>query len=472
MIFGIDRWPDAQPALRSDGGKLWDYGTLRAAAEAVGSSLEGRSLVFILCRNVPEAAAGYLGILDQGSAALLLGEHTDGEQLAALYDIYGPSYIWMPLDCSFPESCGCSSDALLTVEGYGLFATGMASYEMDPELSLLLSTSGSTGSPKLIRLSRRNLESNASSIAQYLELNSSERPLTVLPMQYTFGLSVINSHLSVGACVLMTVNSIVQQGFWDYLKEFKGTSLSGVPYTYELLHRIHFTERPDTGSLTSLIQAGGHLPAELQEFYGRWAEERGIRFYVMYGQTEATARMSYLPWQDCLRKIGTIGVAIPGGRFELQDEQGQVITECGVTGELVYYGPNVSLGYAACREDLNRPDDNRGVLHTGDMASVDEEGYYTIRGRRSRFVKLYGIRVGLDECENILKGLDEDAIFACSGSDDHLVIFTDSSRYMDAAEYLADRTGINIRAFEARYLAEIPVKETGKIDHASLRKMC
>ena len=465
MIFGIDKIPSERPALAGSAGERFSYGQLRQIVCRFANALPQRSLVFCLCRNVPEAVFGYLGVLDHGSVALLLGDNIDPVQLKGLEETYRPAYYWAPSE-HFPEKA-----ALLTECGYGLFSTDHSPYDLDPELALLLSTSGSTGSPKLIRLSRKNLESNAASIAEYLELNENERPVTVLPMQYTFGLSVINSHLLSGACILMTTESIVRQDFWDFLSREKGTSLSGVPYTYELLRRIHFPERDDTGSITSMIQAGGHLPTELQQFYGTWALENSVRFYVMYGQTEATARMSYLPWQDTLNKIGSIGIAIPGGRFEIQEEDGTVVTEPDVTGELVYYGDNVSLGYAFCTDDLSKPDENRGVLHTGDMAAVDCDGYYYIKGRLNRFVKLYGIRIGLDECEELLKRLDEDAIFACTGSDERMVIFTDSASYEKIPAFLSDVTGVNVRAFESRYLTQIPVKDTGKIDHSALKAL-
>lgn len=476
MIFGIDRWPGDDPALKSDDGTQLTYGVLRREIARMGKVLRGRSLIFCLCRNVPEAVCGYLAFLEADCVSLLLGNRLDPERLEELIRLYEPEYLWADSDPGKNTAEGMIGEIfkrtpLIASGCYGLYETGFRSVKMHEDLALLLSSSGSTGSPKLIRLSRKNLESNADSIASYLELTSSEIPVTSLPMQYTFGLSVINSHLSVGAQILMTDRSFVQQDFWDLVKENRATSFSGVPYTYELLHRIHFMDRDDTDSLTSMIQAGGHLPMELQEMYGRWAAEHGVRFFVMYGQTEATARMSYLPWDKCLEKIGSIGIAIPGGRFELQDADGSVITEKDVPGELVYYGPNVSLGYATCAADFAKPDERCGVLHTGDLASQDSDGYYTIRGRLGRFVKLYGVRVGLDECENILKGLDVDAEFACIGVDDRLIIVTDCEKHADAPAYLADRLHLNIRAFESVYDRNIPMTESGKKDYKALSRI-
>ena len=257
------------------------------------------------------------------------------------------------------------------------------------KLALLLATSGSTGSPKLVRLSRENVESNARAIREYLKLDETERPITTLPMQYTYGLSILNSHLLAGGCILMTKESCVQEGFWKFFREQKATSLGGVPYTYQILKRLRFFEQ-EFPWLRSMTQAGGKLPADLVTEVGTWAQARGIRFYVMYGQTEATARMSYLPPEDCLKKPGSIGIPVPGGKFSLLGEDGEPVCGTGVDGELIYEGANVSLGYAKNKEDLMRGDENRGVLHTGDIARRDADGYYYIAGRKKRFIKLYG----------------------------------------------------------------------------------
>ena len=196
----------------------------------------------------------------------------------------------------------------------------------------------------------------------------------------------------------------------------------------------------------------------------RWAKENGSRFFVMYGQTEATARMAYLPPEDCLKKPGSMGIPIPGGRFEIIDPDGNVIEEAGKSGELVYIGPNVSLGYANERGDLIRGDDNKGRLLTGDIARRDEDGYYYIVGRKKRFLKIFGIRVSLDECENILKKKFPGAVIFCSGQDNDLKIYsTDEAAARDGAAYLSDQLRQSRRAFSSYYISKIPRNEYGKI---------
>jgi acyl-coenzyme A synthetase/AMP-(fatty) acid ligase len=191
----------------------------------------------------------------------------------------------------------------------------------------------------------------------------------------------------------------------------------------------------------------------------------------MYGQTEATARMSYLPYDKSLEKYGSMGIAIPGGKFSLIDVDGQEITKPDTVGELVYEGPNVTLGYAESRQDLSKGDERHGVLVTGDMAKRDEDGFYYIVGRKKRFLKIYGNRVNLDECERMIQGHYEGLECACVGEDDHMEIYvTDSERTQDVAEYISAKTGLNKKAFTVLYLSQIPKNESGKKQYNALHK--
>ncbi|MFQ8823505.1 MAG: AMP-binding protein [[Ruminococcus] lactaris] len=224
------------------------------------------------------------------------------------------------------------------------------------ELALLLTTSGSTGSRSFVRLSYKNLSSNAASIASYLELTRSERPVTTLPMNYTYGLSVINSHALAGAAVLLTEKTVFDREFWEFASAEKATSLAGVPYTYEMLKKLKFMEM-ELPNLKTMTQAGGKLSVSLHREFAEYAAGHGKRFIVMYGQTEATARMGYLPAGEALNRCGSMGIAIPGGKFRLTGEDGREIKEAGTTGELVYEGKNVMLGYAktgaTCQREMN-----------------------------------------------------------------------------------------------------------------------
>ena len=260
------------------------------------------------------------------------------------------------------------------------------------------------------------------------------------------------------ATILLTEHGLFEQEFWDFMKKEKATSFGGVPYTYEMLKRLKFFDM-DLPYLKTMTQAGGKLAKHLHQEFAQYAKDTGKEFIVMYGQTEATARMSYLPAKDSIRKAGSIGIAIPGGRIEIED------------GELVYYGENVTLGYAQKKEDLIKGDERGGRLKTGDMARVDEEGYYYIVGRKKRFLKILGNRINLDEVEQILKARYKECELACAGIDDHLYIYAEEENAPDKEEilsFISEKTGLNPGVFEVFYIDHIPVSESGKIKYKEL----
>lgn len=390
-------------ALILESGEALSYSALACLSDAVFAGenaprLAG-ALIAVECRNDLASLTGYLGALRQSYPVLLVDSDQAAELRERLYAHFQITHV-------------LSSDGTWR-------QTGHAGCAIHPQVALLLSTSGSTGSPKLVRLSNSAINANALSIAKYLELDSSERPVTVLPIHYSYGLSVLNSHFTVGATILLTSQPVTGRPFWDFFREYKATSLSGVPMVYSMLKRLRI-ERMDLPSLRTLTQAGGQLlPASVQ-WFGELAASKGWRFVVMYGQTEATARIAFIPSDRVLEKSDSIGIAIPEGSLDLIDSKGEVIEESGVTGELRYRGPNVMMGYACSAADLAQPDLQRGVLHTGDLAWRDPDGFFHIAGRLQRFIKVFGNRLGLDEVEMQLRELGHDA--AVTGRDDLLVI--------------------------------------------------
>ena len=453
-------------ALVDDAGNTVSYQELDSFGERFAAAMPARSLVFILCTNTIGSVSGYVSLINRKDVALLVNSEIDRELLDHLIANYRPGYLWVP-DVHVKEFPG--SKAVFSELGYTLLATGESTYKMYDELALLLTTSGSTGSPKFVRQSYTNIRSNAEAIASYLELNETERPITTLPMNYTYGLSIINSHLLVGATILVTQSTLVQKEFWDFLKSKEATSFGGVPYTYEMLDRLR-VYRMDLPSIRTMTQAGGRLSPELHAKYAKYAKEKGKKFIVMYGQCEATARMSYLPDKDSIDRCGSIGIAIPGGTFEVTDVNGNVIKTPDTAGELVYRGPNVTLGYAEGASDLSKGDEFGGVLHTGDVARFDDDGYFYIVGRMKRFLKVYGNRVNLDELEQMVKDRYVGIDCAVSGTDDHVEVFvTDSDDTDDIRNYLAHRTGLNIVAFSVHRIDQIPKNDSGKTLYERLR---
>jgi acyl-CoA synthetase (AMP-forming)/AMP-acid ligase II len=464
VIFNFNKY-DSKTAVITDNGMSFTYNQINDVCERWSGYMSSRSLVLCLCNNEIGSLFAYLTCVQHGMVPIMLDGTKDFELVNQLIEVYQPNYIWLP-DNRVDEF---SFTTIYSEFGYALLSVNENKIELHPKLALLLTTSGSTGSPKLVRLTYDNIKSNALSIAEYLNITEEERPITSLPMYYSFGISVLNSHLISGATILLTDKSIAQKEFWSFLKENNATSLSGVPYTFEMLKRLRFF-RMDLPSLKTLTQAGGKLRPELVKEYIDGAVATNKQFIVMYGQTEATARMSYLPWDVASEKFSSIGIAIPGGEFELQNENHQLITENEVDGELVYKGPNVSMGYAETCADLLKGDENNGILYTGDIARSDADGYYYITGRMKRFVKVFGNRVNLDATEQLLKSAGFDC--ACVGVDEKITIFVKcDGQEQSIKDLLLQKTGLNTRAFEVRIIDSFPLSSSGKILYGELSKL-
>lgn len=460
----LDQYQD-QTAIITEAEEHISYRQLLNTADSLVAFIPKRSLVFLVCKNSFESVAAYIGFLRKRIVPVLINAGMDSDLFSTLVKSYRPNFICCPKDwMAEGNEFHCFGDyRLLQTEDYN------QKHELFSELALLLTTSGSTGSPKLVRQSYQNITSNANSIAQYLRITSNDRPITTLPMYYTFGLSILQSHLLMGASIIMTEASLMDKNFWNLLKVQEATTFSGVPYVYEMLKKLRF-KRMDLPSVRCMTQAGGKLSKELCAEFTDICAQKGIEFIVMYGQTEATARMSYLPWEYAKDKAGSIGIAIPGGRFSLYDINESEIKDSEVMGELVYSGDNVTLGYAQSWKDLSKGDENGGVLQTGDMAKRDNDGFYYIVGRKKRFLKLFGNRVNLDEVEGLLKSAGYQCV--CSGVDDHLKIYlTDESKKEEARKFISQKTGLNLAGFTSIFIPEIPRNESGKVLYSKLEEL-
>jgi acyl-CoA synthetase (AMP-forming)/AMP-acid ligase II len=457
----------ARPALVEPGSSVrWTHGQLREAASLLAKRIgvARGTLAFLLCRSTAGAVAAYLACLEADCPVVLLDARIQPGPLGDLLERYRPE-LCITVEGSPPRpgyrgGGDGGSVQLWWREG------GSEAPTSHPDLAVLLSTSGSTGSPKLVRLSARNLDANAASIGASLAIGADERAMASLPLHYSYGLSVLNSHLLAGASVVLTEDTVVSPRFWKLLREERCTSMPGVPYTYELLARLGF-EGMDAPSLRTLTQAGGRLGVEQVRRYQVEMARRGGRFFVMYGQTEATARIACLPWDRLPEKLGSAGKAIPGGRLTVESPDGGEAGP-GVHGEIVYRGPNVMMGYAESREDLARGDDLGGVLRTGDLGYLDEEGYLFITGRSKRIGKVLGMRVNLDEVEARLRSRGPTAVVA---ADEGLLIhceYGDEKLFDGIARELAREMRADAKSFQFRRVAELPLNANGKIDYPRL----
>ncbi len=439
-------------ALQLPDGLAFTYAELAAQADESAADLAPRTLVAIECGNEVSCVAAYIGCLRRGVVPLLIDAGLAPELRVKLYEHFRIQLIW-------GKHGSTTRHAWLPLRH--------TSPALHPTLALLMLTSGSTGAPQLVRLSYRNLQCNAESIAQCLNISCRDRPITTLPMHYSYGLSVINSHLTRRACVLLTSSSVAERAFWDFFRRECATSLSGVPAIYDMLRRLRF-ERMSLPSLRDMTQAGGHLAPEQVQWFAQLAKSRDQRFIVMYGQTEATARMSFLPAHRVLEKKESVGLAIPGGEFFLRDSHNACFTEAERVGELIDRGENVMLGYAEVMADLALGDSLAGELATGDMAKRDDDGFYYIVGRLKRFIKIHGNRISLDEVEQRLQssGVDAYAI----GRDDLLVIALIDSQWDSdvVAQELSSVYRLHHSVVRVFKCSNVPRSSSGKVQYQAL----
>ena len=458
MFLQLDEKDPSRIAVIDDSGESLTYGSLCSYADELRKVLPYRTLVFLLAENCIGSLIGYTSFLNNHVVPLILSNKTEKTLFDNLYTTYQPEYLWLPTS----RTAEFGQEPLYSAFGYSLIRTGNPTPELFEDLSLLLPTSGSTGSPKLVRHSYRNIEANAENVKNLFQITPSERAMGVLPMHYTMGLSVIASHLYAGATVLLCGKSLLDRGFWSMLKEQHATSFTGVPYSFELLSKLRFF-RMDLPDLKIVTQGGGKLTEEMWQSLVDYAKDKGKKFIATYGQSECTARMAYLPAELAATKICSIGIAEPGGQLSIINHEGVETFEGEDSGEMVYRGENVTLGYAYSKEDLLKGDENHGIMHTGDLARRDADGCYYIIGRLKRFLKIFGLRIGLDEVENLIRS-NYDTDCYCSGDDEKLLIkLTNPAVAEEIPHFIEEKTHLFYQRVNVEIVDKILRNETGKV---------
>jgi acyl-coenzyme A synthetase/AMP-(fatty) acid ligase len=418
-------------------------------------------LAIVLCRNDAATVAAILGALAAGHAVGLLDGETSASQLDRIATAFSPEILIAPATRIDLASVGGWSETGGLFVGKGKEGSGGS---IHPDHAILLSTSGTTGSSKFVRLSAANIVANADQIAEALDISADDVASAHLPLHYSYGMSVLTSHLRVGGGAHLWPDSTTVPEFWTATARARVSHFPGVPFHYDFLARADLPKLiPE--SLRTFTQAGGALSPRLQSRMHEKAVSVGGRFYVMYGQTEASPRMTTLPWDMLPVKVGSVGKALNAGRLLVIDDAG-VPLPAGEVGKIVYEGPNVMLGYAEIRADLSLGDVTGGRLDTGDLGRLDGDGYLTLTGRAKRFAKLHGLRLGLDEVEARFAQVAE---VAAVDRGDRILIFTAEPELVSsllpvvASEYKIMAANLRLRAVE-----NLPRKPSGKIDYAAL----
>ena len=430
---------------------LWEF-TYRME-NVIAKNGSEKPLVMIICSNTIACISAYVAFIENGYTVMMLSENTDTVRMESLIISYQPEFIYIQKKHSMSKYI--QGVSVYDFKDYVLYKTEYChGLQIHPELALLLSTSGSTGSSKMVRISRENIRSNTEAIIHALNIEETDRAVTSLPCSYTYGLSVINTHLRVGATILVTDYKVADICFWEFVKKESCTSFSGVAYTYNMLLRLG-SPWTKIHTLRKMTQAGEKMPLSVYEEILALAKKNNIRFQVMYGQTEATARICVMPLKYAEIKKGSVGKVIEGGKIRIRgaDETGD--------GKIIYEGRNVAMGYAGNRDDLSNPDEWHNILDTGDYGYIDEDGFLYVSGRNDRYIKYTGNRINLDEMELCIeKTFECDAVIKYKNGIFNIKISADKEN--EIKEYIRESFKISFANINVKYSDEGFVSHNGK----------
>ena len=416
----------------------------------IQAALEGKKkLIFLEADSTVSTITAYLSALRAGHAVHLL-DPCRKQDNKELIKIYKPDILF---------KAGGQKNNFIELKH--------DNSKIADNLLLLLATSGSTGSKKLVKISYHNLQTNTDSINKYLANTPEDRAITSLKLHYSYGMSVLNTILDIGGSIVLSNKESFDLSFWENLNHYNVTCFSGVPHHFKTFDHLGL-KWENFNSLRYVTQAGGKLSADIIKKQATQCVKTGKQFFVMYGQTEASPRMSYLPPEDVLEYAQCIGIAVPGGRFRLIDDKDRTIDKDNVPGELIYEGDNVMSGYALSADDLSFMEDLK-ELKTGDLAHRNEKGYYTIVGRKSRFIKPFGIRVNLDDVENFLQNSNPET-YVVGNDEKMLIVYTKSSKKSPDIAVLCRKYNLPKSLFVIKAITEVPLLPNGKIDYKKLEE--
>jgi len=420
-----------------------------------------KELVLFVADQSIDCYLAYYYLLKSNFAVIMIDAKIEKNALNEIMCRYQPNYLILPKVKIFNER---NLKIISEYESYLFLDCNNQNLEINSTLKFLIPTSGTTGVQKFVKLSEQNIQVNTQDIIDYLSITDCDIAPTTLPLSYSYGMSVVNSHLHAGASIFINNLSLMERNFVSDLKNASVTNINGVPTFWEFAKRMRFFKSiPST--VRFVTQAGGHLSSKTVAELHETCIDRDILFYVMYGQTECSPRMSYLNVNQHPKKIGSIGRPINSGSFNLIKRKDILEKE---SGELSYKGPNVGMGYSTGWKDLNQKNKWNGEISTGDIAKVDSDGFYYITGRLKRICKIAGIRIDLDACQLQLKkatGVDNLAIV---GNDDYLHIFsTETLNIDDLKKFMIINYAITSTKIVYTQLGQFPMNN-GKI---SLREL-
>jgi len=421
--------------------------------------VESRSLILIQADRDIDTILSYIGSLRKDSVPFLVDSNLSIKSLSILLEKYKPDYLIHKNNQKFKNY-----DFYKKIGKKNFFKIKEKNLiKLNDKLCIIMPTSGSMGDTKCVRISKDNITYVTKSIVKYLMMDNYRVSISSLPFNYIYGLSVFNCSLESRSKFVVSNSSWIERNFWNDVEFHKVTDLSGVPFMFQTLKRLNISKKI-LSNLKCVNQAGGRLEPNLTEFFVDFFQSKNINFYTMYGATEASPRISFVPPEKAKEKIGSVGIPIDIGKVYTDNNDKKSL------GEIIYEGKNVCMGYAFTRHELTLNDVNKGILKTGDVGYIDKDGYITITGRKKRFVKIYGISVNLDKIESELKKITED--LAVIGKDDLILILLGNSfkNQNELKKELKNNINFPFRAIKIKNVSTIYKNSSNKLDYARMNK--
>lgn len=469
-------------AIMEENGPSISYKELKKYIQDLRKNcFQTRELVLVISDNSLADILFYVSCLSGRIPIMIINENYKKDEIDDIVRRYKPKFI-----------CVNSDNQMNHLKKYTLKTSffnhvilsrnDCKKYIIDKEIALLLSTSSSTGSKKFVVLSYRNIEVNTLSIISALHIKQGDKAAIMLPLSYTYGLSVVDTYLKCKGTLLIPTSRLFEKNYWLFLGRNGVNALCGVPFTYYIIKKLKILENNILNELKLMTQAGGKLDISTQQYFLQIAKKESVNFAVMYGQTEATARISCFFLNEYPEKIGSVGLVIPGGRCSV-DKTIKYIYRSQPVGEIIYEGENVSMGYADNLESVISHFFDKGksgsILHTGDFGYIDSDNFLYIKGRLSRFVKIYGVRISLDELEENIKkqiSLDTVCIAIHNGicTEKLGILIEDAQKHKYSKKdlfHLLSGYGISSRMVQIKAIQDIPHNQNGKVDYFTLEKL-
>ena len=443
------------------------YKQILKETNKIKKKIKNKSLILIISENTLGSLLAYIFCIMNNHVAIILDSKTTKKNILKIFKNYQPNYIFLSKEMKTLLNKNCS-------EKYNFYDQNLMKNKINKKkklnrnLSVLLSTSGSMGSIKFVKLSKSNLKSNTDSIINYLKINNKDSAITNLPISYSYMLSIINTHFEVGGSIIISKHSLIEKKFWKIFKNSKVTSFNGVPYTYEMLIRIGL-KNIKIKTLKYLTQAGGKLEKKKLKEIINFCKKNNIKFFSMYGQTEASPRISYLKPEFSEKKIGSIGKGLLGNKIYLINNNGKEILEPYMVGEIINEGKNVFMGYSKNSNDLSNPNEKNYKLNTGDLGFFDKDGFFFITGRVNRIAKIFGNRIDLGDLESLMS--QKSYRVACLSDNNKIFIFIEKNyNKTNLINSISKITNLNISSFELIKLKHFPRTSNNKISYSELKK--